>query len=245
MSAQVLVFKNSKVYWGAHDLSGQMNDASIDYSVEELTKHVSGDGTKIVHPGLMAVSSKLGVFWHAQAAPAGIEKTLFQAIGDEADAPFTLAPIAGADGEAALTFRAGLSSEPISGPHGQLARIDASFASRASRLVDGTILMPGTSRGATGNGVARQLGAIAANQRLYVAMHVLAFVGTTLTLEVQSDDNSGMTTPIDRVTSAPFTAVGSAWSELDGAITDDWWRATWTFTGTSFTALLVAGILNK
>jgi len=245
MSAQVLVFKNSKLYWGPNDWSGQTNDASIEFGVEELPKHASGDGTKIIHPGLMNVSAKMGAFWQAQLTPVGIEKLVFAGIGDEGDAPFTLAPVAGADGEAALTFRAGLVSDPTSAQHGQLARVEAAFAARASRLVDGTILADAVNRVATGNGVARQLGAASALKRLYVAMHVLAFVGTTLTLKVQSDDNSGMTTPVDRVTSSAFTTVGSAWAELDGPITDDWWRATWTFTGTSFTALLVAGILNR
>jgi len=244
MSAQVLVFKNSKLYWGPHDFSGQTNDASIEYSVDELPKHASGDDTKILHPGVMSVSSKMGAFWQAQA-PAGIEKILFDAIGVETDAPFTLAPTDGADGEPALSYRAGVSSDPTSAQHGQLARVEAAFAARAARLVDGTILLPAISKVATGNGVARQLGAVAANQRLYVAMHILALVGTSVVLKVQSDDNGGMTTPIDRITSSAFTAVGSAWAELDGPITDDWWRATWTLVGTSFTALLVAGILNK
>ncbi len=245
MPAAVLVFKNSKVYFGPNDFSGQMNDTSMEYSVEELPKHVSGDVTKIVHPGLMNVAAKLGAFWRAQAVPSGIEELLFAEVGSEADAPFTLAPVAGADGEAALSFRAGLGNLSLPVQHGQLARVEGNFSARGARLVDGTILMPATNRTATGNGTAQQLGAVSAAQKLYVAMHVLAFVGTTLTLKVQSDDNAGVTTPLDRVTSAPFTAIGSAWAELDGPITDNYWRAAWTFTGTSFTALLVAGILNK
>lgn len=245
MSAQVLVFKNSKVYWGPNDFSGQTNDASIDYGVEELPKHTSGDTTKILHPGLMNVSSKMGAFWQARTLPDGIEKIAFEAVGVESDAPFTLAPTDGADGEPALTFRAGLSSDPLGAQHGQLVRVDASFAARASRLVAGTILLPALSKVATGNGVARQLGAVSASQRLFVAMHVLALTGTSVALKVQSDDNSGMTTPVDRVSPAAFTAVGSAWAELDGPITDNWWRAQWTLVGTSFTALLVAGILNR
>ncbi len=130
--------------------------------------------------------------------------------------------------------------------HGQIAKAETSFAPLAGRLVDGTILLPAAARSAaSGSGTGRQLGAPGASQRLFLACHVLAFSGTSLTLALESDDASGFPSPQERLTSVAFTGTGSDWKELDGPLTDSWWRAKWTFAGASFSALMIAGILTR
>ena len=104
---------------------------------------------------------------------------------------------------------------------------------------------PGTARTATGTGTALQVGAVAANKRLYAALHVLSVAGTTpsITARVESDDNSGFTTPTTRLTFSAANAVGGQILRTDGtAITDTWWRIAWTISGTTPSFLFAASL---
>lgn len=104
---------------------------------------------------------------------------------------------------------------------------------------------PGTARTATGTGTGLNLGAVAANKRLYASLHVLSVAGTTpsITARVESDDNSGFTTPTTRLTFNAATAVGGQILRTDGtAITDTWWRVAWTISGTTPSFLFAAAL---
>lgn len=110
--------------------------------------------------------------------------------------------------------------------------------------VRGQILHPpGTARTATGSGTAVTGVATPATKRLYASLHVLGVSGTstpTITVKVQSDDNGGFSSPTDRITFNAATTVGSQISRTSvGAITDNFWRATWTISGTSPSFLFV------
>jgi hypothetical protein len=110
-------------------------------------------------------------------------------------------------------------------------------------LVRGQSAHPsGVPRTATGNGTAVQLGAVTAGHYLYANQHILSATGTatpTITISVQSDDNSGFTTPTTRGSFAAKTAANVAASlggeaiRIAGPITDDWWRVIWTISGTN------------
>lgn len=81
------------------------------------------------------------------------------------------------------------------------------------------------SVGPIGSGV--QLGAVAADEFLLATVHLLADVGAgdDITIDIESDDNSGFTTPTVRATLGPLTARGGTWlTPVPGAITDTWWR---------------------
>lgn len=165
--------------------------------------------------------------------------------------PITICPTAngGADGEIAFTGR-GLNTQyqVLQGNRGQLAPFTMNVGGRLEPLVRGTVLHPTTTaRTASGNGTARQLGAVSATQRIYLALHVVAISGApTFSVVLESDDNSGFTSPTTRITSASYSATtGSERQSLAGAITDDYWRVKWTVTGgtsPSITFLAVAGI---
>lgn len=105
---------------------------------------------------------------------------------------------------------------------------------------------PGTARTATGTGTGLELGAVAAGDRLYAALHVLSVAGTTpsITARVESDDNSGFSSATTRLTFDASTAVGGQILRTDGsAITDTWWRMAWTISGTT-PSFLFAGALG-
>jgi hypothetical protein len=93
-----------------------------------------------------------------------------------------------------------------------------------------------------------QLGAVTAAQYLYGALHVYSASGTNPTLDVtlQSDADASAGSETVRLTFAQKTAAGYEWaSPIVGAITDTYWRASWTVAGTNplFAFAVVFGIL--
>ena len=109
----------------------------------------------------------------------------------------------------------------------------------------GTI-MHNASRATSGNGTARQLGAVLSGQTIAASLHVLSVSGTSPTLDVtiESDAVSGMTSPLTQLTFTQATAIEGQFLTKVGAITDDWWRVAYTVGGTSpsFTFLVAIGI---
>lgn len=63
----------------------------------------------------------------------------------------------------------------------------------------------------------------------------MAGTGTpTLTVAIESDDASGFASATTRLTFDAATAAGGQILRTDGtAITDTWYRANWTISGTS------------
>ena len=52
-------------------------------------------------------------------------------------------------------------------------------------------------------------------------------------VKCESDDAEGFPSTAVQITFTGATNITSEWKDVAGAITDDWWRAAWTFTGTS------------
>jgi hypothetical protein len=134
------------------------------------------------------------------------------------------------------------------GPSGAVGEMAAFRA--AARSGDGAGLIGGTvihnqTRTTSGNGTGFQLGAVGATQRVHGALHVLSAAGTTpsLTVVVQSD-TSGFPSPTTQLSFAAKTAIGSEFLSAAGPITDDFWRANFTISGTSpsFLFALILGI---
>lgn len=123
-----------------------------------------------------------------------------------------------------------------------MASLSGSGSGGAAR---GLLMHAPAARTATGTGTAYQLGAVTASQRIYGALHVSAASGTTpnLVVKLQSASTSGGSYT-DRITFTAATTATEQWSSALGAITDTWWRATWTISGTgpSFTFGVSAGI---
>jgi hypothetical protein len=82
---------------------------------------------------------------------------------------------------------------------------------------------------------------------MYANLHVLSVSGTstpTLTVSVASDNAVGFPSSAAQGAFAAATAVGGESIRIPGAILDDWWRVTWTITGTnpSFLFLVSMGV---
>lgn len=114
-------------------------------------------------------------------------------------------------------------------------------------LVRGVVAHPpGTARTSSGTGTSIQLGAVSATQSLYAGLHVLSVSGTTpsLTVRIESDNATGFPSAATVTTFTAATALTSQFVRVAGPITDDWFRAAWTISGTtpSFLFCLALGI---
>lgn len=242
MAKQVL--SDCKVYLGGYDLTGAMNAVAFDQSVDLQDSTVFGDAARRRLAGLLDTDVGIDGFFDPT-----IEKTVRDQMG-LTDVPLTVSPGAGADGDLAYAFKAAAAGITVGAAVGQMFGFKVSAHGTGVPMVRG-LLMGAGAKAATGNGTGRQLGAVAAGKKIYAALHVLAISGTdtpTLTVKLQSDDNSGFTSATDRHTFADFTDVtdvGAEWAAVAGAITDDYWRFVWTISGTdpSFTIAAFAGIL--
>jgi hypothetical protein len=112
-------------------------------------------------------------------------------------------------------------------------------------LVRGVMLHPAAARTSSSTGTAVAFTAPTATQALYAAFHVHSVTGTgTVTLTVQTDDNSGFTSSSTRITSSAFSAIGHQFSSLAGALTGETHvRLGWTISGfTSVTFSAAVGV---
>ena len=234
------VLKDQKLWFGGYDVTGKANALGLDCGAEAVDDTVFGDTTRSRTGGLKTVAAQVEGFFDA----AALGSVLYDNIGVK-DVPMSFGAQGGAENDVAYTFLANLGQLQLGDEIGGM--FDFSVGAEGSGDLIRATLMHNAARTATANGTARQLGAVSATEKLYAALHVVAASGTTPTLDVtvESDDASGFASPTTRITFAQKTAIGSEWATpVAGSITDDWWRITWTITGTgpSFTFAVVVGI---
>lgn len=239
-----LVLLNTRLFVAGADLTGVTNKAEIQTEVEakDATTFGSG-GAKEFLGGL--VSSTVTAEGFFEAGDAGkVDDVAFAQRG--ATGPWTVCPVAATDGALAYFTNALETDYTLLGAVGEMAPYKVG-GTGTWRTVRGLVGHPvSTSRTTSGNGSSMSLGAVGSGQQLYAALHVLSVSGTTpsLTVKVQSDDNSGFTSAVDRITFTAATAVGGQILRTAGPITDSFFRVTWTISGTtpSFQFVCAVGI---
>lgn len=245
------VLKNCKLYTGGYDLSGDLNKLTLSYGCAPVEYPTFGYGTVRRLCGLLEASYN---FEGYSQLGDGLSDVVADAAIGTADDVVTVCPTTGAAGQPGYTMKAlGLNLER-GGAVGEMFAFTADGSVSGSRLMRGTIMANGALT-ATGNGTARQLGAVATGSRLYAAMHVIAVAGTNPTLDmvVQSDIAENFADATARITFAQATAIGAQFATpvagplVDGAEADDWWRLNYTIGGTdnpSFTVIVNVGIMT-
>jgi hypothetical protein len=237
------VLTNCGLWVAQYNLAGDANALSLGMQSELQDDTALADVARSRVGGLMAIAFSAEGFWNDES-----DQVLFEDVG-LSDVPVTIAPAGLAPGDRAFLARCAVAEfSPMDGAVGELRRFTVGGEGSGIAVARGSLLH-NAARTATGNAPAGfQLGAVAAGQSLHAALHITAASGTTPTLvvKIQSDDNSGFSTPTDRVTFSTATATTNLtqWSSAAGAITDDWWRVTYTITGStpSFSFVVSAGI---
>lgn len=239
MSKKVLT--NVRTFAGATDLTAVTNKVEIDPKVAavNVTNYASEGWTELLG-GLAETDIVAAGFWESGADASFVDPATFAALG--AVGPWSFAPDGATDGALAyLTNALTAKYQPIKGNVGDAAGFEAT-AKGSTKLARGVVAHPpGTARTATGVGSSFQIGALAANQSLYVNLHVLSVSGTTpsLTVRIESDNATGFPSAVTVGTFTAATAIGGQHMKISGPTTDDWFRAAWTVSGTTPSFLFV------
>lgn len=239
------VLTDCKLYVASFDMSGDMNALALTNSADMLDGTTFGATTRINKAGLKSIVAQHEGLWDSDGTDEP-DDVFFSRIGT-ADVPVTICPVAGADGEVAYLFRAVHSNYTPGAAVGELYAFSVNMeGSDGAPLVRGMVLQPASAKTATSTGTARELGAVSATQRLYGSLHVIAASGTNPTLDVvvASDTAEAFPSTATQLTFAQKTAIGSDWQTAAGAITDTWYRVSYTIGGTnpSFTFVVAVGI---
>src|SRR6266581_1213692 len=244
-----LVMTDVRIYYDSLDATGFSNHVELSpvADVEDMTTFGSGGWQENIATE-KDTTALATVFWQAGDLTMP-DDTAFAQLAD-ATGPLTIVPTSGVVGSAAYLTKVVENSYKPAGDVGKLLKADLGFHGNTA-LARGQILHPqGTARTTTGTGTAVPLGAVLASQRMYANLHVLSIAGTatpTITVTVQSNVDNTFGAPTTRISfGAATTLQGQAGSAV-GPITDTWYRAIWTISGTtpSFLFAVSAGIASK
>jgi len=238
------VLMNVRAFVGGCDLTGFNNKFEIAGAMDEKeTTSFGSEGNKEFLGGLGSAAITAEGQWSAGGV-GDPDDTLSAALGTVG--PWSVCDDGANFGDVAWLVKALESKYTIGGAIGDVAPWSAGVSS-SSPLVRGRVLHPpGTARTSTGSGTGYQIGAVPANQFMWVNLHVLSIAGTstpTITVTVQSDDNSGFTSATTRGTFTAVTAANQPIGQnlrIAGAIADDWWRIGFTISGSTPSFLLYA-----
>lgn len=233
------VWKNCKFYAGAYDFSGYNNALAVDYSADTPEATAMGDTAKTRLPGLLDVGFSLNGF----TVYANPDKWFYDNMS-LSDTPMTMAAT-GADETACFLFQPILAAYTPGGKVGDTMAFSVK-GNGNGKLIKGTILYPKTTKDASDTGTIMELGAVTAAQKVYAILHVFAAsAGDTLDVIIQSDALEGFGSPETKITFAQKAAIGSEYKTASGAITDTWWRVSFTIAGAdpSFQFAVSMGIL--
>lgn len=242
-----LVLLDARHFVSGADLSWSGNKLEVEeeFEVKKKTNWRSGGAEENV-AGLAKVMIKAEGQW--EAGSAGLPDDSFWANRRVLE-PHSFAPFDDSDtaaGNLMYLTRALRSKSTFFGEVGEVAPWSLD-AVGSWPLVRGLSAHPsGTPRTGNGNGTSLQLGAVPQGRSLYANLHVLSVAGTTpsLTVNVQSDNGTGFGSPAAVGSFAARNTVGGQSLRFEGPFTDDWFRVTWTITGTtpSFLFLVSLGV---
>lgn len=228
------VMTDSRLWIDGFDMSGYHSKITLDAPIA-LKEHTRfGDTGRRRAAGLRAATLKSAGYWDANAVAATNEpdKPLFDRVG-LVDVPVSCAPQDGFEGSTAFILRAAEARYEIGAPVGEMLgfTVDAEGSDGAGMIRAFVIGNKNVAAGGPTNGTGFQVGLLGSGQIAYAVLHALQ-VGTSLDVKIQSDDNAGFTTPVDRITFAQKLAIGSEYKTLAGPIAlDDRWRIVFTNVG--------------
>ena len=232
------IISNQLILVGTNELTTSMNAINLVASRETPDCTVLGDATRKYNAGGLKT---------VEAGGSGFyESTLDGALNTNLAVHDTITSFLNDDTVASVAYSfKSVQTEyvPLKGSVGDLHGFDLKAMGRGD-LVRGYVAYKGTVT-ATGASTAFQLGATSASQSLYGIIHVTAVSGTdpTLDIDINSDDNSGMTSATTRDSFTQITAVTTEWVTTAGAITDDYYQLDFTVGGTDSPSFDIAVIL--
>lgn len=234
-------FTDATIHVAGYDFTGDSNQVNLKAEVEELDATTFGSGgSRERKGGLRNTSADVSGFWQSADTDA-VDPQVFPSLGVVGRA-VTLGPTR-AEGDVAYLFRGGNFSYDMFGAVGELTPFSLSMmSSDGIGLVRGRWAKAKGTVSATGAlGSVVNLGAAASGQYVYATLHVFGTPGTTITVQLQSDNAAGFSSPTTVATIGPVTAAGGTWmTRVAGPITDTHYRFNVSAITGSFT---VAGAI--
>lgn len=223
-----------------YDFTTDLNQVSLKAEVEDLAKTTFGTGGyKGRAGGKRDVALSVNGFW-GSGLSATPDSDGFGDLG-AVNRVVTMSPT-GVLGSVAYLSQVGKFKYEAFGEVGGMTpfSLDCSGSTKFG-LVRGLVAAGKQSVSATGAlGAGVVLPAASGSQFVYASLHVFT-AGTTITVTVQSDDNSGFTTPTTVATLGPITATGGTWmTRVAGPATDTFYR--FNVTGVTGTFSLAGAI---
>ena len=235
----IQIFKNATILLSGYDISGDSNKVALSSKADVKDRTTFNNTARRRVCGLLDTSISAEGFFDP-AKDAGLFD--FIASGEKIIA---VSPAAGIAGDLVYFAKCQTAEyTPMEGAIGELAAFRLS-GQGSGPLIRGKMLERG-EKTASAPGTAVEIGAVAEGQKVYACLQVLFVQGIkpTLDLEIQSDDAQGMASPTNRITFDQIKTVGAQWKELAGPVTDTWWRANFTLSGTTTPYFVIAVLIG-
>jgi hypothetical protein len=238
MATQALT--DATIWIAGYDFTSDANQLALDVSTDELDcTTFGGGGYRSRIAGLRNTELQVDGYWQS-AADAAVDPQVFPNLGS-ADRVVTLAPD-DAETSVAYMFQAVKLGYQMFGTVGEVAPFSLSAAgSNGVGTVRGQVAKAKgniSSTGATGSVV--ELGEVASGKYLYAVCHCFS-IGTSFTLQIQSDTASNFPSATTQITIGSITATGATWgTRVAGPITDTFYRVNVSaVSGTSQIAVAI------
>lgn len=239
----ILALTDAFLHCAGYDFTVDTNTlgANTDIAALDATTFNSG-GWNEVAGGLATTNITYGGFWQVDASgDQAPDNQAFPALATPQ--VYTLGDLE-AENERAYMTQGMKSQYTLGGSVGDLAPFSLTAAGTGTPLVRGRLAKSKGDVSATGQlGTALNLGAAGSDSFSYYASFHVFTAGTTITVLVESDDNSSFTSPTTIGTIGPITSSGGSWmTPVAGPITDTWFRFKVSAITGTFT---VAGAIGR
>ncbi|NUO62820.1 MAG: hypothetical protein HOQ34_04520 [Gemmatimonadaceae bacterium] len=235
------IISNARVWLDQFDMSGDFNAVALKTGVDAKEATPVSATQHVYLPGLRTFDANLQGMW--EGGTNANDEILSARIGAATAPLVTIDPSTngGAEGDRVYFGPLMLADYQPGGSIGDV--LEFALAMQAAGGISSGTLMHNATRTVTGTGNVQQLVAIPAGRSLLVGAHLLAISGGgSLTIAVQSAALVGFGTPTTRGTLAAMSVVGAQSLLIAGAITDTFYRITWTLTGASPSAQFVVSL---
>lgn len=237
---------NAHTTWvGGYDFTTDLKNLNVDIAFDELDDTRYGGTGRVRKAGLESVETQLSGLW---SAGTGTPDTQVASTLATTVHPVTHTPT-GTVLDVAKFYQGRHFKYQQGGQIGELYpfELDAKNAKASGATsvgcVHGRLLFAKGNISSTGAiGSVYELGAVGATQYLYAAVHTFA-IGTSFTLQIQSDTASNFPSATTQMTIGSITATGGTWgTRVAGAITDTFWRVNVSAVSGTSTIAVVVGI---
>ena len=240
------ILLNQKVFFGGYNITPRTNAIALEQKNDLKETTCFGEAAKTRLPGIRDVKIGVDGFAELDATDAAMFANM-----SLATLPISVPAEGDTVGNVAYSFLAVQGTVNNEMKLGEVHKFTLG-AEGTGALLRGRIFR-NTSAAVSSNGgsTVQQLGATNTTPKktLMGALHVVTASGTTPTLDVtvRSDDNSGMSSPVTRLTFAQKTGIGSEIVSASPNSADSYYDVRWSVGGTSpsFAFLFVLGLITE